>query len=53
MIDHLTPDTWAVVNRALVRKALSEFIHERLLEPVALTTVTRWGATASRPGGIR
>ena len=29
MIDHLTPDAWAVVNRALVRKALAEFTHER------------------------
>lgn len=34
--EHLNPDTWAVANRALVRKALSEFIHERILEPVAV-----------------
>jgi siderophore synthetase component len=27
---------WAVVNQALVRKALSEFTHERILEPVAV-----------------
>jgi siderophore synthetase component len=27
---------WAVVNQALVRKALSEFVHERILEPVAV-----------------
>lgn len=33
--DHLTPDNWAIANRALVRKALAEFIHERLFEPVA------------------
>ncbi|TCO45475.1 IucA/IucC family protein [Kribbella antiqua] len=33
--EHLNPDTWAVANRALVRKALAEFIHERILEPVA------------------
>ncbi|WP_239062398.1 IucA/IucC family siderophore biosynthesis protein [Streptomyces sp. SID13031] len=32
---HLQPDTWAVANRALVRKALAEFSHERLFEPVA------------------
>ena len=32
---HLHPDSWAVANRALVRKALAEFIHERLFEPVA------------------
>ncbi|MEU4289679.1 IucA/IucC family siderophore biosynthesis protein [Kribbella sp. NPDC026596] len=35
MIDHLNPDVWAVVNRALVRKALSEFAHERILSPIA------------------
>ncbi|TCC60370.1 IucA/IucC family siderophore biosynthesis protein [Kribbella pittospori] len=35
MTDHLNPEVWAVVNRALVRKALAEFIHERILEPVA------------------
>ena len=34
--EHLTPDAWAVANRALVRKALAEFIHERILEPVAI-----------------
>ena len=36
MISHLTPDVWAVVNRALVRKALAEFAHERILTPVAV-----------------
>src|SRR3954447_8416488 len=36
MIDHLHPELWAVVNRALVRKALAEFAHERILEPVAM-----------------
>jgi siderophore synthetase component len=35
MIDHLNPSSWTVVNQALVRKALSEFTHERILEPVA------------------
>ncbi|MFG1817334.1 IucA/IucC family protein [Kribbella sp. NPDC049174] len=34
--EHLTPEAWAVANRALVRKALAEFIHERILEPVAI-----------------
>ncbi|TCC39428.1 IucA/IucC family protein [Kribbella sindirgiensis] len=28
-------DSWATVNQALVRKALAEFTHERILEPVA------------------
>ncbi|TWD74786.1 siderophore synthetase component [Kribbella amoyensis] len=32
---HLQPATWTTVNRALVRKALAEFTHERLFEPVA------------------
>jgi siderophore synthetase component len=34
MIDHLTPATWAKANRLLLRKALAEFAHERLLTPV-------------------
>jgi siderophore synthetase component len=32
----MNPETWAVVNQALVRKALAEFTHERILEPVAV-----------------
>ncbi|MGZ0151739.1 IucA/IucC family protein [Kribbella sp. WER1] len=28
-------DNWTLVNQALVRKALSEFTHERILDPVA------------------
>ncbi|WP_371404378.1 IucA/IucC family siderophore biosynthesis protein [Kribbella sp. NBC_00662] len=36
MISHLNPDVWAVVNRALVRKALAEFAHERILIPVVV-----------------
>ncbi|MFG3354946.1 IucA/IucC family protein [Streptomyces sp. NPDC048001] len=35
-VAHLTPDRWALANRLLVRKALAEFAHERLLTPVAL-----------------
>ncbi|MFF2314967.1 IucA/IucC family protein [Arthrobacter sp. NPDC058097] len=30
---HLTPDRWAAANRHLVRKALAEFSHERILVP--------------------
>jgi siderophore synthetase component len=30
---HLTPERWAVANRHLVRKALAEFSHERILSP--------------------
>ena len=34
-VAHLTPDRWAHANRLLVRKALAEFAHERLLTPEA------------------
>ncbi|MCF3964376.1 IucA/IucC family protein, partial [Streptomyces fuscigenes] len=32
-VAHLTPELWARANRALIRKALAEFSHERLLTP--------------------
>ncbi|WP_245714733.1 IucA/IucC family protein [Micromonospora inyonensis] len=32
-VAHLTPEHWARANRLLVRKALAEFAHERLLAP--------------------
>ncbi|MBP2707825.1 IucA/IucC family siderophore biosynthesis protein [Microbispora sp. RL4-1S] len=32
-VSHLTPDNWARANRHLVRKALAEFAHERLIVP--------------------
>jgi len=35
-VAHLTPDHWAEANRLLVRKALAEFSHERLLTPEPL-----------------
>lgn len=35
-VSHLSPEPWARANRALVRKALSEFSHERLLAPAPL-----------------
>ncbi|MEV7613384.1 IucA/IucC family siderophore biosynthesis protein [Streptomyces sp. NPDC089799] len=35
-ITHLSPELWARANRALVRKALAEFSHERLLTPTSL-----------------
>jgi siderophore synthetase component len=34
--DHLSPERWAVANRHLVRKALAEFSHERILVPEPL-----------------
>ncbi|GAA2337312.1 IucA/IucC family siderophore biosynthesis protein [Streptomyces kunmingensis] len=35
-VSHLSPERWAEANRLLVRKALAEFSHERLLTPEAL-----------------
>jgi siderophore synthetase component len=35
-VGHLTPEHWDRANRALVRKALAEFAHERLLTPTPL-----------------
>ncbi|MDH6128489.1 IucA/IucC family siderophore biosynthesis protein [Kitasatospora sp. GP82] len=35
-VAHLTPEHWARANRLLVRKALAEFSHERLLTPEPL-----------------
>ncbi|MFJ3904237.1 IucA/IucC family protein [Streptomyces sp. NPDC090025] len=32
-VAHLTPERWAAANRALIRKGLAEFVHERLLHP--------------------
>ncbi|MFJ9887595.1 IucA/IucC family protein [Streptomyces sp. NPDC091287] len=35
-VAHLSPERWATANRLLVRKALAEFSHERLLAPTPL-----------------
>lgn len=35
-VSHLTPERWAEATRLLVRKALAEFSHERLLTPEPL-----------------
>lgn len=35
-VSHLSPELWARANRALVRKGLAEFSHERLLTPTPL-----------------
>ncbi|AKN69606.1 IucA/IucC family protein [Streptomyces sp. PBH53] len=32
-VAHLSPERWATANRQLVRKALAEFAHERLITP--------------------
>lgn len=33
VVDHLAPQVWRRVNRLLVRKALSEYAHEHIVEP--------------------
>ena len=43
---HLTPERWAAANRHLIRKALAEFSHERILTPELLTPEEPGG----RPG---
>ncbi|MFD9462121.1 IucA/IucC family protein [Streptomyces sp. NPDC060027] len=35
-VAHLSPERWALANRLLVRKALAEFAHERLITPESL-----------------
>ncbi|MEU7037844.1 IucA/IucC family siderophore biosynthesis protein [Streptomyces sp. NPDC046237] len=35
-VAHLTPARWADANRALIRKGLAEFAHERLIHPQEL-----------------
>ncbi|MFB6670937.1 IucA/IucC family protein [Streptomyces sp. NPDC056390] len=35
-VTHLSPERWAEANRLLIRKALAEFTHERLLTPESL-----------------
>ncbi|MEU5565085.1 IucA/IucC family protein [Micromonospora musae] len=46
-VAHLAPAHWARANRLLVRKALAEFTHERLLAPEP--TGAPAGATAAQP----
>ncbi|MET9405456.1 IucA/IucC family siderophore biosynthesis protein [Streptomyces sp. NPDC002935] len=35
-VAHLSPERWALANRLLLRKALAEFAHERLITPQTL-----------------
>ncbi|GAA4090576.1 IucA/IucC family protein [Nonomuraea soli] len=37
LVAHLSPGLWSAANRLLVRKAIAEFAHERLLTPEPLT----------------
>jgi siderophore synthetase component len=45
-VAHLSPHRWARANRLLIRKALAEFAHERLItpEPIDGTTDSQGGA---------
>ncbi|MFM9558505.1 IucA/IucC family protein [Streptomyces caniscabiei] len=57
-VAHLSPHHWARANRLLIRKALAEFAHERLITPEATADggfevrsddgLTRYGFTAVR-----
>ncbi len=47
--DWLAPDRWRSANRHLVRKAIAEFSHERILHPVAVAG----GYELSAPSGER
>ncbi|WP_149830867.1 IucA/IucC family protein [Streptomyces tailanensis] len=57
-VAHLSPHRWARANRLLIRKALAEFTHERLITPEATADgrfevrsddgLTRYGFAATR-----
>ncbi|WP_442929574.1 IucA/IucC family protein [Micromonospora sp. WMMC250] len=53
-VGHLTPERWARANRLLVRKALAEFTHERLLtpEPVPGSDDRQWYEVSSDDGTV-
>ncbi|MFT3922296.1 MAG: GNAT family N-acetyltransferase [Myxococcales bacterium] len=40
---HVQPEAWQAANRALICKAISEFAHEALLEPVRVAEDGPWG----------
>ena len=48
---HLTPERWAAANRHLIRKALAEFSHERILAPEPADTESPAGSPAASPSG--
>ncbi|MEV1286564.1 IucA/IucC family siderophore biosynthesis protein [Micromonospora sp. NPDC049679] len=47
-VDHLRPENWARANRLLVRKALAEFAHERLLTPEPTAAAPAVASTGER-----
>ena len=54
-VAHLHPEHWARANRLLVRKALAEFAHERLLTPAsrAGARAGTWSAATTAPSTYR
>ncbi|WFE42959.1 IucA/IucC family siderophore biosynthesis protein [Verrucosispora sp. WMMD1129] len=58
-VAHLRPQIWERANRLLVRKALAEFTHERLLTPepdgpaAVDGTGRRWYAVTAASGAVR
>lgn len=42
-VSHLSPDRWEAANRHLLRKALAEFSHERILAPECIPAVEHAG----------
>lgn len=38
----LNPKTWATINRLLLKKALAEFSHEKLLKPKPVSATSQW-----------
>ncbi|WP_314412081.1 IucA/IucC family protein [Streptomyces kroppenstedtii] len=47
-VAHLSPHRWARANRLLIRKALAEFAHERLITPEPVTNGSDDGTYAVR-----
>ncbi|MFJ8936282.1 IucA/IucC family protein [Streptomyces sp. NPDC102365] len=47
-VAHLSPHRWARANRLLIRKALAEFAHERLITPEPVTDSSDEGTYAVR-----
>ncbi|KAA2245746.1 IucA/IucC family siderophore biosynthesis protein [Chitinophaga agrisoli] len=48
-VAHLQPETWARVNRLLLRKIIAEFAHELLITPVLEHTQAGWGQYTLSP----
>lgn len=53
IVAHLTPEVWTRVNQQLVRKALSEYAHERLILPQEIGRAAEGSARfrVATPGG--